>query len=821
MISISHNHDVTKASGRAQPLKFVAVFGTRPEAIEIAPVVAALPRCPNFDCRVCVTAQRWPMLDQVLALHGGSATMIKSSHLARLTALLVLSLAAACDLDVTSPPRTTAALATTPASGNQIAVLLPDGFDTTDPRATAWADAAQEQGLQLAFLFDSSFLSSGTAARGIILPDQIHSRASAELIDALRAYAEAGGALLIDYDFGALDENGFYPINDPSRLSELAGTRYVFYAALGGATIGVGPISGLGSTLRLLQVPPGKSMPTSTTPPQVSTLSATLSTGAPNARTISPRVKARYLRSTRADPGGLSNYRHALQFQAPRRSGVIAAGAPTLATFPGPNRLLAPIGSTSATMASPLNATEVISGYVYGPLQYPSYVTSDPSTYDGTVLLTSNFGLTSAGATGAGVAAGVRSQGLGSVLFVNLPLAYLKGATDTMLMNGFLQYFATTMLKLPRLSESPGGKGGLIFNWHMDSAEALDPISQLDTYGVWDHGPYSIHFTAGPDTTHVGDGLGMNVSSNATTQSWIRYFASKGHRIGSHGGWDHDLYGLNVAEYPPGTPYGAMNYTDVDPASGATTVVNWYSFLVWNKSALEQVANQAVSEYSAPEGNNPHWALDWAQDTNHSGYYFTGHTGAGPTRAYRPPDSDTSGLPGAMLYPRMWAFPVSVFGKYAVFEEFEQYGVSPTDVSDWYGALLDFVVANRTSRLIYAHPPGAALNTTWTSTLLDFLAQAEAVRSSGQFSWYTMAELAQFEAQRLAVSWVEGDGGGSARSFQASHPTDLSGFTWLLPVAAYTSPMLVSGTATVTSDSMNWIVVAGSGTSLQFTSTRL
>jgi len=47
----------------------LTVFGTRPEAIKMAPVVNALAACPeDFDSKVCVTAQHREMLDQVLDL---------------------------------------------------------------------------------------------------------------------------------------------------------------------------------------------------------------------------------------------------------------------------------------------------------------------------------------------------------------------------------------------------------------------------------------------------------------------------------------------------------------------------------------------------------------------------------------------------------------------------------------------------------------------------------------------------------------------------------------------------------------------------------
>jgi len=49
-------------------VKVLTVFGTRPEAIKMAPLVHALARDPDFDAKVCVTAQHREMLDQVLNL---------------------------------------------------------------------------------------------------------------------------------------------------------------------------------------------------------------------------------------------------------------------------------------------------------------------------------------------------------------------------------------------------------------------------------------------------------------------------------------------------------------------------------------------------------------------------------------------------------------------------------------------------------------------------------------------------------------------------------------------------------------------------------
>src|ERR1700690_20992 len=49
-------------------MKILSVFGTRPEAVKMAPVIRKLAQTPNIESRVCVTAQHRQMLDQVLNL---------------------------------------------------------------------------------------------------------------------------------------------------------------------------------------------------------------------------------------------------------------------------------------------------------------------------------------------------------------------------------------------------------------------------------------------------------------------------------------------------------------------------------------------------------------------------------------------------------------------------------------------------------------------------------------------------------------------------------------------------------------------------------
>jgi UDP-N-acetylglucosamine 2-epimerase (non-hydrolysing) len=76
-------------------MRVLIVFGTRPEAIKMAPLVAALSPHPSIETRVCVTAQHREMLDQVLELfeiepHYDLNIMKPSQTLSQITSEILL-----------------------------------------------------------------------------------------------------------------------------------------------------------------------------------------------------------------------------------------------------------------------------------------------------------------------------------------------------------------------------------------------------------------------------------------------------------------------------------------------------------------------------------------------------------------------------------------------------------------------------------------------------------------------------------------------------------------------------------------------------------
>ncbi|RVT40751.1 non-hydrolyzing UDP-N-acetylglucosamine 2-epimerase [Sphingobium algorifonticola] len=85
-------------------MKILCVFGTRPEAIKLFPVIHALRAAPGIDVRVCVTAQHRGLLDQVLEIAGivpdiDLDVMTPNQTLDGLTATLIVQLGKAFDAE--------------------------------------------------------------------------------------------------------------------------------------------------------------------------------------------------------------------------------------------------------------------------------------------------------------------------------------------------------------------------------------------------------------------------------------------------------------------------------------------------------------------------------------------------------------------------------------------------------------------------------------------------------------------------------------------------------------------------------------------------
>ena len=722
-----------------------------------------------------------------------------------------------------------------------VVLLVPNGTDLNAWQSKVWLDTAQDEGYRMQVLAVSDFLSLGTTAaakiRSLIMPDSAFVQASDAVVAAVTQYVQGGGNLMLVYDAGILTDTGFFA-PAKSRFSALAGVNYGLYDTLSDRLVGVGSIVATEQRLYSLNFPPGKSLPyTGTRTTLITQLkgaagaSRAPGTKLPDDNAISQDSgPIRYIPADRSDPGGqirartYTAQRPGASAEENRRSGsapVISSLArrvpdqsafrignlvdnrteainglslqvnPDEISYPNFEPLSLMTKAVPVTVAGPSASPYVVSGYNYTSLDYYSYVTT--GAYNGTLLVASpNFG----------VVAGLRTQGLGKVLFVNTPLGYFKAiGTDSTPIHGFLNYFAGTVAGLPKLSSEAKGMGTMIYNWHVDDGDDLtaDAKALLDNGKVFNRGPFSVHFTTGPDTVVAGDKLGMNLDNNPTAKALVRRIGNLGefagklpvqHELGPHGGWNHDIYGLGASE---------SNQTQFLP------------YLQKNFASIQTILGRPVTEYSAPQGNNPLWALSWMQTGGVLGHYYVGDVGSAAVRVYRE---------GTMQHPGMWAFPVTPFGVSATFEEFEERGVSDTAAREWLYKLQDFVVARRTNRMFYNHPPGALAHL--TGVVIPMLDRADALKSQGKFQWMTMTQQARFLTRKNQTVWKVTSNGAKVSTFTASHATSLADLTWLIPRARFAKPVVTSGSATVsTTDTTNWVVTAGAGKSLTLTAGEL
>lgn len=411
----------------------------------------------------------------------------------------------------------------------------------------------------------------------------------------------------------------------------------------------------------------------------------------------------------------------------------------------------------------------VLSGYGEDTLRYPVLRTA--ATYAGTLRMQ---------AEGSTVIAGEHDVGKGRVLFVNLPLGYLKLRTDGILMHGFLHYFANRIMGQPQLSAAPDAIGGLILNWHCDAKICIPAMDQLIKAGVFTRGPFSIHVTAGPDQRAFGDGLGVDLNHNPTFQALLRGLQGQGNEIGSHGGWIHDWFGKNLS----------------DANAGKMT-----TYLEQNAAAVRNLIGHPQTEYSAPTGNQPVWVTDWLDGQDVLAYYFTGNIGQGPTHTYRDGRRDQ----------HIWSFPVQTYGHISTIEEAYMEHIPESEISNWLTSLVQFTENSGQIRLIYFHPPGAVL---YPDAINQLMLAADAAEKKGSFRWRTMTEQARFMNRREQTVWnISSDK--RAVVVDAANAASLQQLSWLFPLALYEKPRIVDGNARVEQRGENWAVIAGDGKQLR------
>ncbi|OPY58412.1 MAG: hypothetical protein A4E55_00904 [Pelotomaculum sp. PtaU1.Bin035] len=262
----------------------------------------------------------------------------------------------------------------------------------------------------------------------------------------------------------------------------------------------------------------------------------------------------------------------------------------------------------------------------------------------------------------------------GLAVYVNIPLGKYKLSSDDLTARSVLRTYLINDVKIPRLVNSPGGKGGIVFNLHICSGAYFRALMVMMMQGLFQKDlPFSIHITAGPDTYKLGDGAGFSAENKFKGRPILEVLKNYG-EIGSHGGWIHNFFAYNL-EYLP--------------QQKAAKLIDW------NFSALEAVTGKKIREYSDPGGNHPFWVNSELEKLGVNAYYYAGDSGACPTHPR---------LDGNNTSPKIWAFPISPYQKFASLEEMERGRVPSEKVKQWLEDLIDYSAEERTIRMVYTHP---------------------------------------------------------------------------------------------------------------------
>ncbi len=362
--------------------------------------------------------------------------------------------------------------------------------------------------------------------------------------------------------------------------------------------------------------------------------------------------------------------------------------------------------------------------------------------------------------------------GGGTVVYANLPLAKYKLRSDDLAIRSVLRSFLIKKARLPRLVNSPGGAGGLVFNLHICSGAYFKALTVMMMQGIFQKElPFSIHITAGPDTYKLGDHMGFSAEDKLKGRPLLEMLQDYG-EIGSHGGWAHNFFAYN------------MQYLPQDQV---------VELIRWNSEALEAVTGKKVVEYSAPGGNHPYWVNQALEEMGVKAYYFAGDTGSSPTQ----PLLDDKPTDGAT-----WAFPITPYRQFASLEEMERGHVSPGEVKQWLEDLVEFSAQERSIRMVYTHPSYVSFELDAMRALED---KALAEQEKGRLRVEPMSRFADFLNRHAATKWQIEKLEGNGFAVNLENPDGLKDMTVAVYVGADSKNVVIGENITTVQEDDGWL----------------
>lgn len=399
-----------------------------------------------------------------------------------------------------------------------------------------------------------------------------------------------------------------------------------------------------------------------------------------------------------------------------------------------------------------LDAEFYVNGYSYGRLVFPLARVKLLPSFDPKKVHA--FGITESEETHPLIT--LQKKHNGHLLYVNLPLGHLKAHADDLQIRSILRSFLFDTVKIPHLVNMPGGKAGLVINWHIDWQEDWEGIEFMLENGYFTpHIKYSIHNTAGDFTDKPGDGLGFDACGKG--KKYIKKILKYG-TLGSHGGWAHNWFYRNILS-------GRFGKKEIE------------KYIVKNCKCLQSISGYPVTEYSAPNGVHPQPLLSRIlEEYGIFAYYYTGDSGSAPNRTF---------FEKKMISPNQIAFPVLGYRHTASFYEMKRDGVSHKEFRKWSNDLLQFLLKNRTVRLIYSH--SYDVKPYYPKEFKKFILDVDRHSKEGRLLARPMTFFANFTRRFLKTKYrfIESNG---KMEIQLANPEGLADVTVAVPLEKYEKP---------------------------------
>jgi hypothetical protein len=319
----------------------------------------------------------------------------------------------------------------------------------------------------------------------------------------------------------------------------------------------------------------------------------------------------------------------------------------------------------------------------------------------------------------------LRRVGAGSVLWVGLPLGYLKAHSDAFPMQLVLHRWLVRVVGVPHLVPAPGGVGRLIVNLHLDSNAEWPSIPHLIGARLVRHSVVTeFDVTAGPDRDKPGDRRGLDACGLGAPL--IRELTGYG-VIGSHGGWAHNYFAWNVED------------ETISPAQITALILR-------NNECLSRLIGKPIRAFAAPDGAHPQPAMtNIIEQLGMNAYYYTGDTGMSATRAF----SD-----GRMVSDTAWAFPVMPNGRAASLYEMARQHEPAVQVAHWLTDTARYAAEERSIMLLYSHGYDLLVDSFYDAGYGRFLDNIEALQRAGRLTTGGMSDSATFMQRFIGTTFA-------------------------------------------------------------------